>query len=698
MLLSAVANLDAARQSVRTQATAVRDNAANIRRNLAALVEAVNAQIDHAENCRLAALQSQEIELARQLRTLRAGEEYLRSQIDTVPMASFMQMWSTHVHSRTPMLSEGAPDLHLGGEMGDFDETTGVMGYEAHCSGTPVHAAETSDGGLSVSCGSSLVSFDSPSQMSHSGGSASSTAEVTPPLHAGVDLIESCSSAVAAALQNTSPFPTLVLHGAVGLRVGKNTTEDLWAGHSDDGRCDTACENWWEPPKTADDASRAAITTTVGQMAGSGGKVIQSDVQWGWCSQPSESRSRAKERAARLRSAFRNAAMAGGGATALMSRQGRGVPKSATLSKSAEVIVGQTVTLASGKVRALQSIEVFPCCYESGVMSYEHAVRVKLRHADAKTGGLGIEFGRYNLPYRYPAACTTDAGAVQISKVVPGSVASLRPDLRAGSVLVGVNGQRVSTMRLEQVLKELHEAEVAAGREAAGEIDEASLTLDLLHELSAPAMPPPSPQQGSDESVCAHAHKKPQARPPCPPPPFANRIAVQLNDVLSEVVLEEQTAAVIRIQAVYRGVAQRVDHRISHLAATIMQAHVRGVRARKAVEAHRAALLVQEEPVGPGKVSAMTQLEEEQEHEPTDAGTGSAVDVPSKALQSDADVERQHMDTCDEREALIELQTKLLGLRSSAPLTSDCNATNVTPRTLAKQLEVGADARFSMNR
>jgi hypothetical protein len=388
--------------------------------------------------------------------------------------------------------------------------------------------------------------------------------------------------------------------------------------------------------------------------------------------------------------------MAGGGATALMSRQGRGLPQSAALSKSAEVIVGQAVTLASGKVQALQSIEVVPCCYESGVMSCEHAVRVKLRHADAKSGGLGIEFGRYNLPYRYPAACTTDAGAVQISKVVAGSVASLRPDLRAGSVLVGVNGQRVSTMRLEQVLKELHEAEVAAGRETAGEIDEASLTLDLLHELSAPAMPPPSPQQGSNENVCAHAPQKPQARPPCPPPPFANRITDQLNDVLSEVVLEEQIAAAIRIQAVYRGVAQRLDHRISHLAATIMQAHVRGVRARKAVEAHRAALLVQEERIGPGEESAMAQLEEEQEHEPTDrsAGTRSAVDDPVVALQSDEDVERQHMDTCDDREALIQLQTKLLGLRSSAPLTPDSNLTNVTPRTLAKQLEVGGDTQF----
>ena len=52
------------------------------------------------------------------------------------------------------------------------------------------------------------------------------------------------------------------------------------------------------------------------------------------------------------------------------------------------------------------------------------------------------------------------------------------------------------------------------------------------------------------------------------------------------------------------------------------------------------------------------------------------------------------MDTCDDREALIQLQTKLLGLRSSAPLTPDSNLTNVTPRTLAKQLEVGGDTQF----
>ena len=66
MLQSAVANLDAARENVRSRATAVRENAEDIRRNLAALVTAVNAQIDHAENCRLAALQSQEIELQEQ--------------------------------------------------------------------------------------------------------------------------------------------------------------------------------------------------------------------------------------------------------------------------------------------------------------------------------------------------------------------------------------------------------------------------------------------------------------------------------------------------------------------------------------------------------------------------------------------------------------------------------------------------------
>ena len=671
MLLSAVDNLDAARENVRARANAVRDNAAELRRNLAALVAAVNAQIDHAENCRLAALQSQEIELARQLRTLRAGEEFLRSQIGTVPMASYMQTWATHVHSRTPMLSEGAPDLHLGSEMGEFDETTGVMGYDAHCSGTPVHAVETSDGALSVSsCGSSLVSFDSPSPESDCRGSGSSGVGITTPHGATPRAVipESCSSAVATALGNASPFPTLVLHGAVGLRVGKDPADHQDAGYSDD-RSALRCERWWEPPKTASDASRAAVTAaTNSQFAGTGGENAQSDVNWGWCSQPEEARSRAKERAARLRSAFRNAAMAGGGATALLGRQGRGLPKSSVLSKSAEVIVGQAVTLASGKVDTLQSIEVLPCCYESGAMSSEPAVRVKLRHADAKSGGLGIVFGRYSLPYRYPAACTTDACAVQINGVAAGSVASLRPALRVGSVLVGVNGQRVSTMRLEQVLKVLHEAEVAASREIAGEIDEASLTLDLMHEMSAPAMPLLSPQRGTDESRSEHRLKEPQIQPPRPPPPFA-------NDVLSEVILEEQIAAAIRIQAMYRGGAQRVDHEISHLAATIMQAHVRGVRARKAVNAHRAVLLAQEEQMRQDKASAMPQLEEE--HGSTGMPCDTDVQPDSEPCGSDAP---------------SRLESSPHGLENSPKLATEGGVLDISPRTLAKQLEVGGDA------
>ena len=152
--------------------------------------------------------------------------------------------------------------------------------------------------------------------------------------------------------------------------------------------------------------------------------------------------------------------------------------------------------------------------------------------------------------------------------------------------------------------------------------------------------------------------------------------------MLSEVVLEEQIAAAIRIQAVYRGSAQRVDHRISHLAATIMQAHVRGVRARKAVNAHRAALLAQEEQMRQNKASVMPRLEEEQRG-------GSTV------MPSDEDVQQHDMETLGDSDASSGLDFKLDGLRSSTELTSEDAALDISQRTLAKQLEVGGDAQFS---
>ena len=521
----------------------------------------------------------------------------------------------------------------------------------------------------------------------------------------------SCCSAVATALEGVgTPFPRLRLHGAVGLRVENDSTEHQKAESSDSAPCETQCENWWEPPKTSSDATRAVVaaacstvtSTANSQFVGVGTESIQNDVRWGWCSQPCEGQSRAKERAARLRSAFRNAALAGGGANALMSRQARGIPQPAALSKSAEVVVGQAINLASGKVDSLQSINVVPCC-ESGATNSPSAVRVVIQHADAKSGGFGISFGRYHLPYRYPAACTIDTCALQITSVAAGSVASLRPDLRVGSVLVGVNGHRVSNMRLEEVLKQLHESEAAAGRELAGEIHEASLTLELVHEQSAPAMPPLSPEQQHDESISEQTVRGARPKPPRPPPPFANRVAGQLNDVLTEVIFEEQTAAAVRIQAVYRGGAQRIDQQISHLAATIMQAHVRGLRARKAVDAHRAELLAQEEHTRQAAVSAMPQLEEEHEEEEQDGSAHVSSVVENRELTTQSDeyslaVDQKAMEACSDADVSNGLRAKLQELGNSPELKAELGMMDITPRTLARQLEVGGNTKRSAYR
>jgi hypothetical protein len=712
MLLTAVANLDAARESVRARAAAVQDNAADVRRGLAAMVSAINAQIDHAENCRLAALQSQEIELARQLRTLRAGEDFLRSQTDNLPMAAFMQTWATHVHSRTPMLSEGAPDLLLaGGVGGGSGEATGVMGYEAHSHGTPVHGPDTSAGALSMSSGgSSLVSFDSPSQMSLQGSNSVAATPHGATPGAGLAVPGSCSSAVAEALMDVSPLPNLTLHGAIGLRVANGVQQEHQQAGQTHPPSNEAAEPWWEPPKTVSAATRAAsaarsasTVTANRQFLVAGGESAHGGVQWGWCSQPDDGQSRAKERAARLRSAFRNAAMAGGGAAAaLMGGEGGGRAKSATLSRSAEVIVAQAVTLASGKVNALQSIEVTPCSCESGNNRSEPAVRVEIRHADAASGGLGIGFGRYNLPYRFPAACTTNACAVQISSVVPGSVASLRPDLRVGSVIVAVNGHRVNTMRLEDVMKELEAAEAAAALEMDGELDEASLVLELLHEHSAPAMPPLSPRErgwnedGAEEQLVEAA----QPAPPRPPPPFADRVADQLDDVLSEVILEEQTAAAVRIQAVYRGGVQRLDNQISHLAATMVQAAMRGARARKAIAVHRAALLAEEERTRQAELAAMPPLQEaveeqEVEEEPVDMSFKQqhVRETPpsGRAATSVSAAKHDGSQPWDDAEVPVGLLgAKLRTLESAAAANAEDSDGSMiaTPRTLARQLEV----------
>jgi hypothetical protein len=101
------------------------------------------SRMRQAENWRLGALQSQDIELARQLSALRHGEAFLLQQAGPAPphtrrtaprstdkaaprstdkargpaqagsrsMADFLRAWSTHVTCRASMLSDGAADM-----------------------------------------------------------------------------------------------------------------------------------------------------------------------------------------------------------------------------------------------------------------------------------------------------------------------------------------------------------------------------------------------------------------------------------------------------------------------------------------------------------------------------------------------------------------------------------------------------------
>ena len=707
MLIGAVANLDAARESVRARGAAVQENAAECRRALAAMMEAMNAQIDHAENCRLAALQSQEVELVRQLRTLSAGEEFLRSQADELPMAAFMQTWATHVHSRTPMLSEGAPDLLVAGAVDGGGGGAGVMGFDAHEHGTPAHGADASLGSLSLSGGSSLVSFASPSPQANTHGSSSGMG-ATP--HSAT----AASSAVAMALADVSPLPSLVLHGAVGLKVATpgDCPEHQPAGAAAGAMAAAAmaaaatatADPWWQPPGTVDAATRAARAAA---SSGGGGQFLPPDpqdersssrggggggggggVQWGWCSEPQGGNSRTKERAARLRQALRGAAMAGGGAAAALmgSDHVGGVHSNgASLSRSAAVVVGQTTTLARGNVESLQSVKVLVRDAAS-----TSVVRLEIRHADAISGGLGMEFGEYDLPYRYPSACTIDMRALRITKVVTGSVASLRPDLRVGSIIIGVNGQPVNKMTAAEVYAQLEAAEAAAVLETDGEIDDMILLLDVLHERSAPAMPPLSPQAQTQTARVVMNEPGGQTRKlaePAPPPPFQARVAAQLDDVLGDVIEKEENSAAVRIQAAYRGGAQRVDYRVACLAATMVQARFRGARARREIAAHRAALFTEEERERQAQREALPELEEEEEEEEE------PVDMVFKQqhVEMTPTAGDEEDDGDDEEGLLAGLGAKLPKIErvESMPATPETNTSLAkTPRTIAKQLKV----------
>ena len=540
ILLATVDRITTARDTLRSRGESVRQNATELRSSLAALVSAVSAQIDHAENCRLAALHSQEIELARQLKTLGAGEDLLRAQADELPMAEFMQTWATHVHSRAPMLSEGAPDLLVAGPVGGAgsEHGSGVIGFDAHGThGTPQRAGglDGSLGALSISGGSSLVSFDSPL--------GNAAAQATP-MAAGSRTPASAASARSAAAEPALPLPRLELQGAVGLRL---TPADGDAGEEPglerrDATADASAPAlWWEAPPTAADAMRTAGAARSGASAaasGAGGP----GVQWGWSSERPRSAALKSRRLRSLRSAMRGAAMAGAAAArAGAAREGR------VLSRSSAVVVGETLKLMSGEVEALQSVDVLSRHTEPGEV--DTIVRVEIAHG-AAAGGLGLSFGLYEFPYRFAAACTADASAVQITNVVPGSVASVRPDLRAGAVVAGVNGKSASSLRAEEILTMLAEAEAATaprakpnprtpgGGAAAGPV----LVLELVQPkavVAAAALPPsPGEQRCADEPGEA-ADAEEQA--PAPPPPFAKRVASQLSDVLDEVVEEEQT-------------------------------------------------------------------------------------------------------------------------------------------------------------
>lgn len=59
-------------------------NSRSVRAELAQLVHALEARIDHAERCRLAVLQGADVELARQADALRSAEEFVRMQAKQV--------------------------------------------------------------------------------------------------------------------------------------------------------------------------------------------------------------------------------------------------------------------------------------------------------------------------------------------------------------------------------------------------------------------------------------------------------------------------------------------------------------------------------------------------------------------------------------------------------------------------------------